>query len=188
MSLLPILLLLYFFQLKKKGKRIDFFITGQPTWQRLSCHMAHFYTDFDLMCIACLSEANVKMTIVSHFWAIARRTLTHSFMVISGYFKSFSNSTIHIKQNKARTFFLSFPKLFFFWFLNLHQLFLKINQQLKGEQRNIYSFTLSSVLSQERFTTGIKPFSASGFWSWAAILSIYYFPHKLISIHTYKIQ
>lgn len=101
-----------FFSLKKKGKRIDFFITGQPTWQRLSCHMAHFYTNFDLMCITCLPEANVKMTIVSHFWAIARGTLTHSFMVISGHFKSFSNSTIH--KTKQKLFCFLFQSYFSF--------------------------------------------------------------------------
>lgn len=105
-----------FFHFKKRWKRIDFFITGQPTWQRLSCHTAYFYINFVLMCIACLSEANVKMTIVSHFWASARRTLAHSSMIISGHLKSFSYSTINIKENQN---FFSFLKLLVFWFMNL---------------------------------------------------------------------
>lgn len=168
-----------FFHLKKNGKRIDFFITGQPTWQRLSCHMAHFYINFVLMCIACLSEANVKMTIVSHFWASARRTLAHSSTVISKHLKSFTYSTINIKENQ--NFFLSFLKLLVFWFMNLDY-HLKLST---GGESHMYCFPLSSVSSQERFTTCIKPLSANGFLSWAAILSIYYLLHNLIPIHMY---
>lgn len=108
-----------FFQLKKKRKRIDFFITGQPIWQRLSCHMAHFYTHFDLVCIVCLSVVNVKMTIVSHFWDIARRTLTHSPVIISRYFKKFQQFHHTHKTKHSKDIFLSFLKLFFIWFMNL---------------------------------------------------------------------